>query len=107
MFVVITPDNRSYVVQVKDTKGNIEQCFFACAGEITTTIIFQGVYYVSFASGETWYGEEYLFGKNTSYIEDEESLDFRSKGATCTYTLSAVEGGNFKGNPIDASEFKW
>lgn len=104
---IITPDDRSYVVQIKDINGNIEQCFFAAAGEITTTIVSKGYYYVSFASGNKWYGEEHLFGKNTSYIKDDKGLDFRKDGATCTYTLSPVKDGNFKGVPIDESEFKW
>lgn len=67
-----------------------------------------GTYKVRYASGEPWYGYEYLFGPNTAYAKADETFSFdmiedRVRGFTIT--LYKVENGNLHTSAIAPKEF--
>ncbi len=67
-----------------------------------------GSYRVKYACGEQWYGEEYLFGNDTSYFVADEVFRFSYSGnyvSGYTVTLYSVPGGNLETSQIDEDEF--
>lgn len=100
---VTASEDASCVVKLK-TRGGIDKLsFYVRAGETATVGVPDTDLYVYFASGETWYGEDLLFGENTYYSKDDRLLDFYDY--TWSYTLYPVANGNFSETPIDAEEF--
>lgn len=93
----------SCLVKLKTSSGITRLGFYVRAGETITVGVPAEYLYVYFASGDTWYGTEDLFGESTSYSMDDEALDFTEY--TWEYTLYPVSNGNFSGTPIDESEF--
>lgn len=93
----------SCVVKLKTASGTTRLSFYVRAGDTITVGVPAEYLYVYFASGDTWYGEKHLFGKNTSYGMDDELLDFTQY--TWEYTLYPVSNGNFSETPIDPEDF--
>lgn len=93
----------SCLVKLKDSKRNDKLSFYVRAGETVTVGVPDTDLYVYFASGETWYGEDLLFGEKTYYSKDDRLLNFCDY--TWSYTLYPVTDGNFSETPIDAEEF--
>lgn len=98
-----TSANEACLVKLKTITGMTRMIFYVRADDEVTVNVPAEDLYVYFASGENWYGEELLFGEETSYSKDDEVQDF--KNYTCTYTLYSVTGGNFSETPIGADEF--
>ena len=96
-------EDESCYVKLKDGSDNDVFAFYVRAGQEAEVNVPAGQMYIYFASGETWYGTEDLFGSKTDYSMDPEILDLDSY--TYTYTLHAVEGGNFQTEDIDESQF--
>lgn len=96
-------DSESCVVKLKSEEGYTKFSFYVRAGDTVTMNVPARLFYVYFASGDTWYGEKELFGESTSYSMDDEIKDFETY--TYKYTLYPVTNGNFSETPIDASEF--
>ncbi len=94
----------SCVVKLKTSSGVTRLSFYVRAGTTVTVGVPSEYLYVYFASGDTWYGNELLFGEHTSYSMDDEILDFTEY--SWEYTLYPVSSGNFSETPIDADEFK-
>ena len=67
---------QSCVVMLLDDSDRTLLSFFVRSGDTVTVDVPAEKMYVQFASGETWYGEELLFGKNTTYTKDDELTDF-------------------------------
>lgn len=102
--LTITADSgSSCVVKLKTSAGVERLSFFVRAGDTVTIGVPAEYLYVYFASGETWYGRQLLFGDETHYSMDDEILDFTQY--TWEYTLYPVSSGNFSETPIDADEF--
>jgi hypothetical protein len=95
--------NADCVVKLKTSTGSTVISFYVRAGETVTMGVPANYLYVYFASGDTWYGKDDLFGENTYYSKDDDLLDFTEY--TWEYTLTPVTSGNFSETPIDASEF--
>lgn len=94
----------SYYIKLKASDKRTDMfSFFVRAGETVTVDVPKGMYYVYFACGRTWYGEDNLFGESTSYSMDAELLDFSKY--TWEYTLYPVTNGNFSETIIGESEF--
>ena len=91
------------VVKLKTREGTTRLSFYVKAGDTVTVGVPREYLYVYFASGETWYGAEKLFGNSTSYSKDEDLLNFTTY--TYEYTLKETNDGNFSEKPIDADEF--
>ena len=94
----------SCVVKLKNNKGVTRLSFYVRAGDTVTVNVPREYLYVYFASGDTWYGPEHLFGDETSYSMDDEIQNFIDY--TLTYTLYPVTHGNFSETPISADQFK-
>lgn len=84
----------SCVVMLKDTSDRTLISFFVRAGDTVTVDVPAEMMYVHFASGQTWYGEEYLFGKDTTYTQDEELTDFTQYN--WNYEFDPLAGNNFE-----------
>lgn len=100
---VTASGGESCVVKLKNRYGIERMSFYVRAGDTVTVGVPSEYLYVYFASGDTWYGMEHLFGKKTSYSMDDEICDFTEY--TWTYTLYPVSNGNFSETPIDAEDF--
>ena len=94
----------SYVVKLKTASGITRLSFYVRAGDTVTVGVPSEYLYVYFASGDTWYGEEHLFGEDTSYSMDDDIQNFIDY--TWEYTLYPVYNGNFSETPISADQFK-
>lgn len=101
--ITIKNNSEPCVVKLKDSYQNDVLAFYVRANEEVTVGVPGKYLYVYFASGETWYGYQNLFGENTYYSMDDEGIDFYEY--TMTYTLYPVSNGNFTETPIDASDF--
>lgn len=102
-------DGADYFVKlVNKETGKASYVLYIRGGEPLSTDIALGTYILRYASGETWYGEEYLFGPDTVYSEGEDDLVFSQSGNTVygyTITLYKVAGGNFDTKKIDPEDF--
>lgn len=92
------------VVKLKNSVGATRLSFYVRAGATVTIGVPAEYLYVYFASGNTWYGEEHIFGEDTYYSKDDKLLDFTNY--SWEYTLYPTYNGNFSETPIDAEEFK-
>lgn len=82
--------------------------FFIRSGEALSGEVPLGRYEIHYAAGNTWYGEEYLFGPDTTYSKADAELVFEREGdklAGYSIQLSKRLGGNLKEIPITPSEF--
>lgn len=93
----------SCVVKLKTPQGITMISFYVRAGDTVTVGVPARKMYVYFASGDTWYGSDSLFGEETSYSKDSKLCNFEDY--TWEYTLYSVNNGNFSETPIDADEF--
>lgn len=101
---VTASSGKSCVVKLKTISGVTRLSFYVRAGDTVEIYVPCENLYVFFASGTTWYGQNHLFGKNTSYLVDNEIREF-VKGHTYAYKLAPVEGGNLSLTSIDEDDF--
>ena len=67
-----------------------------------------GTYEVRYAGGDTWYGDDHLFGPDTSYSKADKTFAFRQIGNEVqgfTITLYKVLHGNLSTSQIDPAQF--
>lgn len=82
--------------------------FFIRSGEILSGEVPLGEYELHYAAGNKWYGEEYLFGRETVYSRADAHFVFdRETGKIAGYTIQLRKqiGGNLKEIPLKPSEF--
>ena len=82
--------------------------FFVPSGETASVRVPIGVYELRYAAGETWYGEEYLFGPETVYMRAEERFEFRiddKRVSGFTVELIKQTNGNLKETALKPSDF--
>lgn len=91
------------VVKLKNQSGITRICFYVQAGDTVTVGVPMEYLYVYFASGDTWYGYEHLFGEDTDYSMDKNICNFVDY--TWEYTMYPVSNGNFSQTPIDEDDF--
>lgn len=103
VITVIASDDSSCLVKLKDSSGATRLGFYVRAGETADVGTPAEDLYVYFASGETWYGEDELFGEGTYYSMDDEICKFAEY--TFEYTLTESLDGNFAQTPINEDEF--
>ena len=69
-----------------------------------TIIIPAGKYKLFIAEGADWYGNKYLFGKNTSYDKSNSMIEFKKKsGHKLRFN---VKNGNIRSETILPNEFR-
>lgn len=81
---------------------------FVQSGSTVEVEVPLGTYEVRYASGQTWYGYEYLFGPNTSYSKADKTFTFEVVGnqiSGFTITLYKVAHGNLHTSGIRPTEF--
>lgn len=67
-----------------------------------------GNYKLYYASGDTYFGKDLLFGDSTRFYASDDILDFytdENYSYGHTITLTAVVGGNMDTDPISESQF--
>jgi hypothetical protein len=81
---------------------------FVRSGTTVAVDVPLGTYEVRYASGETWYGYEYLFGPGTSYSKADATFTFKVEGnkvSGFTITLYKVPHGNLRTSAIKPTQF--
>ena len=97
-----------YLKLVDAESGNTVYVFYVRSGETLDVKVALGTYVLRYASGETWYGPEHLYGPRTRYAEGGDPLAFSQSGNMVygnSVTLYTVLGGNFDTKNIDAGGF--
>lgn len=95
-----------YFKHDKDSRND-----FSVYVEANTTVNVKaplGTYELYYATGETWYGAEYLFGFGTNYYKTDSIIKMYTSGKYVyglELTLYGVVDGNMKSEPIDSSDF--
>lgn len=106
---ISTKSDLNYYVKLMDNNTNtLVQTIFIRSGNSVKVRVPLGSYYVKYAMGGIWYGEEYLFGKYTTYAKADAIFDFKIIGNQVTgYTLELFRqlNGNLETEYIDESEF--
>lgn len=99
----------NYLVKLKGVynKEPIMTVFIIGGNEITINVPL-GSFEITYASGNKWYGYDYLFGNETSYSKADEIFNFRNIGyeiSGYTITLYRVSNGNLNTQNINQSQF--
>jgi len=108
-FQLITSPGAGYYVKLVDlASGAAVLTAFVRGGEAFETEVPLGDFELRYASGEVWYGEQHLFGAQTSYAKADDTLRFYIEGNVING--NAIElipsiGGTLERVPIDPSAF--
>ncbi len=104
-----TPYGSNYVVKLKDASTKIPiMTIFIHGGSSLNIKVPLGIYEITYASGEKWYGYDYLFGSGTVYSKADKVFSFKRTGSQIdgyTLTLHQVVNGNLKTTNINKSNF--
>lgn len=98
-----------YYVKVVNTANNVDTlAIYIRGGETIEVDVPLGNYEIRYASGNTWYGVDSMFGSETSFNKANElfpfvQTDYQISGYTIT--LYQVVDGNLQTISIDESEF--
>ena len=98
-----------YYVKVVDaaTDRDTLTIYIRC-GDTVEVDVPLGSYEIRYAAGDTWYGEDELFGPETSYNKADELFTFSDTGyqiSGYTITLYQVVDGNLETIPLDKDRF--
>ncbi len=108
-FEIKTSSGDNYLVKlVSAGTGQPVMTIFVRGGNTVSTAVPLGTYEVKYASGEKWYGAEYLFGPDTSYSKTSTQLRFENRGEQIsgyTITLYRVTNGNMRTQSIKPEQF--
>ena len=100
-----TAANANYVVKLVDVATKeTEILFFVPANSRYEVQVPSGEYELRYMSGDTWYGEKILFGKDCSCAAADKTFYF-SYGSGYTVTLYKVLNGNLRTSTLDATDF--
>lgn len=98
-----------YLVKLKDKYSHRDVCsVFVYGGRSVNIDVDFGCYELYYAHGDTWYGEEFLFGSDTKYYKADDDFLFEEYGDYVygwTVELYFQDGGNLAVSTIDGSEF--
>jgi hypothetical protein len=108
-FEIKTSAGGNYLVKLEDAyDGSDVMDIFVRGGDTVQVDVPLGTYVVKYASGDTWYGYDYLFGPDTSYSRAESTFAFSQQGyevSGYTITLYRVVNGNLSTKTISQAEF--
>jgi len=108
-FEIEAAQGSHYLLKLVDAyTGAPVMTVFVRSGTTVEVKVPLGTYEVRYASGETWYGYEYLFGPETSYSKADKTLTFQVVGnqfTGFTITLYKVPHGNLHTSAIKPTEF--
>lgn len=107
--IVTSPGNESYFVKLVEAgSGSQVMAMFIRGGQTFETQVPLGTFRVKYATGATWYGEQYLFGPTTHYSEADKTFEFaRSGNQISGYTVELIKqrSGNLHTKSIGAGQF--
>lgn len=99
-------DSDAYYVQMRSYHNDrLVASGFVQPGKTCTLRVPSGDYYFVLACGSTWYGEEYLFGKDTE-ISKTAMTEIMGSNYIHTITLKVTEGGNLPIYGADEDDLK-
>jgi hypothetical protein len=108
-FEIMSPAGDNYYIKLVDARTDeTEVVVFVRGGQRTEVLVPVGTYEMRYASGETWYGETYLFGPDTLYTKASSDFSFvREPGGYSgfTVTLYKVADGNLRTAVIKPEDF--
>ncbi len=108
-FQIKAAQGSHYLVKLVDAYGSKPVLtVFVRSGTTVEIKVPLGLYEVRYASGETWYGYEYLFGPATVYSKAEKTFTFEmvdNQVSGYTITLYKVAHGNLHTKGIKPEEF--
>lgn len=102
--IVENPTDTAYYIKFDNKDGDTMFAFFVRPQSTTPMYMGVGTYEMKYACGDTWYGEEHLFGENTRYAKDKDDWVFES-GKGWTLTLQPQVGGNVSTETLSEDEF--
>lgn len=98
-----------YLVKLVDSYSKTPVITVFVHGGLTANVdVPLGTYEVRYASGDTWYGYEHLFGPDTAYSKADQMFYFRDDGSQVsgyTITLYKVRNGNLQTSKIRKNQF--
>ena len=104
-----TSSGANYWVKIDEANTNQHVVsYFIRSGETLNVQMPLGSYSIKYATGQKWYGPEYLFGDDTAYSKADNLFNFESNGyETNGYTLELImqENGNLQTENIDKGQF--
>lgn len=98
----------NFYIKMVSLSGESVLEFFVRSGETVELDMPTGAYYLHYACGSDWYGQEKYFGKNTSYFTCLKIFRFTlidGKYNGYTISLHEVPGGNLSTESIDPEDF--
>ncbi|MEE0945038.1 MAG: Ig-like domain-containing protein [Clostridia bacterium] len=106
---VNAPNNADCYVYLKNIyNSNNNVAFYVKSGSSATVNVPTGTYELYYATGETWYGQKYKFGKATSFYKSDNNTILSENSRyydVVEFTLYAVSNGNMHTETIDETEF--
>ncbi len=101
--------NRHYFVKVTDYYSDQPiATIFVRSGSSTEILVPLGTFRLKYATGQTWYGENYLFGSETRYSEADKAFYFTFDGyqySGYTVELFLQTDGNLTTHQITPDQF--
>lgn len=109
----ISADEHDSLIKLESIADpDVYMLLYVRAHETADVPVADGTYLIKYTSGESWYGEEAMFGSKASFTKADDIFEF-----TVTYsggyvyysdvsvTLYTVVGGNLSTTPIGANDF--
>lgn len=98
-----------YVQLVTANTTNAIQGIYVIGGKPVTVEVPIGVYEITYATGNVWYGKGDLFGPDTDFYKADHSFDYHldQDGSIPYYEIELIQqvGGNMATHKIDPSQF--
>jgi len=102
-------EGQHYYVKLTDAfTGETVLTVFIQSGRTIEVEAPTGRYNLKYAIGDTWYGQEHLFGPKTEYMKADGTFNFEIIGNRVRghgVELIVQQGGNLRTDPIPESEF--
>lgn len=107
--IVTKNQNYHYYVKVSEANSNkTVETFFLRSGGTVKTKLPLGTYIIKYATGQTWYGEDKLFGKDTQYNKTDRTFRFtRNKDQITGFRIELIlrKHGNLSTSKITKEEW--
>lgn len=106
---IVAAHGSHYLLKLVDAYSNTPVLtVFVRSGATVEIEVPLGTFEVRYASGNTWYGDEYLFGPDTSYSKADRAFSFNvqdNRISGYTITLYKVTNGNLHTSTIKPTDF--
>lgn len=107
--IINAPTNENCFVYFENVSNSADDfAFYVSAGSSATVNAPAGTYNFFYASGDTWYGKDLKFGKDTSFYKSPDKIVLTEDSTgydILELTLYAVVNGNMDTDLIDENEF--